>query len=212
MDLWCYILLGGAVVCLVLYLVLEIHYFLRAFLCWLLARFLKKRVHILDETIIHGICLSTDIDTMLNHMNNGRYVRELDFAKIDFNTRTGLYGKIVAHGGSILLGATTIRYRRLIKIFSRYYITTRIIYWDDQNIYMEHRFVTPSDNFINAIVLCKTRLTKCNADEVIRDLLVNNPSSDTEIAKRHKPDLPEELAKWIQCNEMSSASLRSNVT
>lgn len=67
------------------------------------------------------------MDSLLDHMNNARYVRELDFAKIDFYERTGLYSKLVAKGGSLFAGATTIRYRRFIKIFTKYRITTQVI-------------------------------------------------------------------------------------
>ena len=59
-------------------------------------------------------------------MNNSRYFRELDFARADFFERTGLYRKVLSKGGELLQGAATIRYRRYIRIFSRYKITTRV--------------------------------------------------------------------------------------
>lgn len=73
-----------------------------------------------------GTCLTNDIDTLLYHMNNSRYFRELDFARADFFERTGLYRKVLSKGGEILQGAATIRYRRYIRIFSRYKITTKV--------------------------------------------------------------------------------------
>lgn len=73
-----------------------------------------------------GICLPTDLDILMDHMNNARFIRESDFAKMDFYQRTGLLRKIRSCGGHILLGATTIRYRKLIKLFSTYYITTKV--------------------------------------------------------------------------------------
>ncbi|KAJ8922813.1 hypothetical protein NQ315_007848 [Exocentrus adspersus] len=208
--LLCYVFFGCIGFVLLLYCLLELHYFLRTLACIVWAKLSKKKVYILDETRVAGICLTTDIDNLLNHMNNARYIRELDFAKIDFNERTGLYHQIKKNGGAIVLGATTIRYRRFIKLFSRYYITTKIIYWDDQNIYMEHRFVTPADGFVNAVVLCKTRLTNCNADQIITDLMVNSSQCDLETAKSQKPEVPVELAKWIESNEISSALLRKS--
>lgn len=75
---------------------------------------------------IPGTCLTNDIDTLLYHMNNSRYFRELDFARADFFERTGLYRKVLSKGGEILQGAATIRYRRYIRIFSRYKITTKV--------------------------------------------------------------------------------------
>lgn len=75
---------------------------------------------------------------------------------------------------------------------------------------MEHRFITPSDNFINAIVLCRTRLTNCNAEDVVNEVLVNYSGDDIELNKKEKPEITEELAKWIEYNEISSVSLRSS--
>ena len=75
---------------------------------------------------------------------------------------------------------------------------------------MEHRFLTPTDNFVNAIVLCRTRLTNCNAEDVVNELLLNYSGDDIESNKKEKPELSQELAKWIESNEISSASLRRN--
>lgn len=59
-------------------------------------------------------------------MNNARFLRELDFAKVDFFERTGLYQKLNTEKGHLALNATTIRYRRFIKLFSRFVITTKV--------------------------------------------------------------------------------------
>ncbi|KAJ8974571.1 hypothetical protein NQ317_018084, partial [Molorchus minor] len=209
MDL-CYLFLGCVVFILALYFIIELHYFLRTMMCFIWARVSKKKVHILDQTEFKGICLTTDVDGLLTHMNNARYLRELDFAKIDFNERTGLYHSIRRRGGSIAIGATTIRYRRFIKLFTRYYVTTKIIYWDDQDIYMEHRFITYSDHFINTIVLCKVKVLNCNADQIITDLIVNSSNCDIEAAKGQRSEMTPELEKWIESNEISSAFLRNS--
>lgn len=84
----------------------------------------------------------------------------------------------------------------------------QIIYWDDKNIYMEHRFVTPSDHFINAIVLCKTRLTNCSVEKIMSDMLGQYENEDVENQRHEKPQMPLELAKWIECNDISSELLR----
>lgn len=87
----------------------------------------------------------------------------------------------------------------------------QILFWDEQYIYMEHRFISPIDNFVNAIVMCRTRLTNCNAEEVIDDLLVNYVGNDVEKNgnKGEKPEMPPELVKWIESNDISSANLRA---
>lgn len=144
--------------------------------------------------------MTNDIDTLISHMNNSRYLRELDFARVDFYERTGLYKTIVDLGGSIVQGAATIRYRRFIKPFSRFTVTSKIIYWDEQSIYMEHRFIGKSDGFVHAIAICKQRVITCSADEAMDILLKQTPTIESTNEKiengdlvKIKPEMPLEV-------------------
>ncbi|KAI8127987.1 protein THEM6 [Lucilia cuprina] len=224
---------------LLLYCLFELHYFLRMCLCVLLARFVKRKCHILETTTVSGICLTNDIDTLLYHMNNARYFRELDFARVDFYERTNLYRTILAKGGSVFQGAATIRYRRFIRPFHRFKILSRIIYWDDQSVYMEHRFIRPSDQFIHCIAICRQRIIDCSADDVMAELLSpktaelqasrntlsstvtldhaisstnvdQNMAENGQVRTKLKPDLPVEIQKWIEYNDLSSKNLRQH--
>ena len=78
----------------------------------------------------------------------------------------------------------------------------QIIYWDSKAVYMEHRFITPKDDFVRAIAICQQRVISCNADDIMKELLGVE-------AGIQKPDIPLEVAKWIECNEISSANLRN---
>ncbi|XP_011315264.1 protein THEM6 [Fopius arisanus] len=202
----------GAVV--ILYVLVEVHYFLRMFLTVLLARFCKKPAHILDETAIYGLCTMTDVDTLLYHMNNARYLRELDFARADFYERTSLYREICSQGKGIVQGAATIRYRRYVKPFSIYMIKSKIIYWDDKSIFMEHKFITPRDDFVCAVAICRQRVLDCNAETIMAALLdrgvKNNGTVDVDVTQvtHVRPQLPPEVALWLESNEISSATLR----
>ncbi|KAI8428945.1 hypothetical protein MSG28_007557 [Choristoneura fumiferana] len=75
---------------------------------------------------LSGFCTTQDVDIFLRHMNNARYVRELDFARFHFYDRTGIYANITAAKGHALQGASSIRYRRTIPIFSAYKVETRM--------------------------------------------------------------------------------------
>ncbi|CAG9765471.1 unnamed protein product [Ceutorhynchus assimilis] len=205
----CVFILSVISVVLFVYFLLEFHYFFRAFLCMVNARFFKGNVFVLDETFVNGICLTNDVDNLLNHMNNARYLRELDFARIDFYERTKLYERTVAKGGSVFIGASTIRYRRFIKIFSKYCISTKIVYWDNQNVYLEHKFITHK-NFVNAISLCKLRFVKVDVEELMQNLMETLPKN-VEGCVRQKPLKPLELEKWIESNQISSENLLKNV-
>lgn len=57
-------------------------------------------------------------------MNNARYLRELDFARFHFYALTGIYSEIKKTGGGAVQGASSVRYRRTIPIFTPYKVTT----------------------------------------------------------------------------------------
>ncbi|KAH8387005.1 hypothetical protein KR093_004030 [Drosophila rubida] len=186
MEQLCYVALSCLLAIVLLYGLLELHYFLRMCLCVLLARFVKRRCHILESTTVNGVCLSNDVDTLLYHMNNARYFRELDFARVDFYERTQLYRTIRRLGGSVFQGAATIRYRRFIRPFHRFQINSRIIYWDEQSLFMEHRFVRPADKFVHCIVICRQRVIDVAMEAVMAELLAKSSTTATQLqASRH---------------------------
>ncbi|XP_012537225.1 protein THEM6 [Monomorium pharaonis] len=207
----CWILVGvfGAIV--LIYSLVEFNYFLHTFLVLAFARYCRKKVNILDETVIYGFCTINDVDTFLYHMNNSRYFRELDFARLDFYERTDLYREICSQGSSILQGAATIRYRRFIKPLTIFKITSKIIYWDEKGFFMEHRFITPSDGFIRAIAICRQKLLNGNADTIIDALLNRRVKQNGNVEAgitQVRLEMPPEVSKWIESNEISSAMLR----
>ncbi|EZA50583.1 protein THEM6 [Ooceraea biroi] len=210
----CWVLVGAFAAIVSLYCLIELHYFMRMFLTVFLARFCKKRVHILDETAVYGICTTTDVDALLYHMNNARYLRELDFARVDFYERTNLYREVCAQGSGVVQGAATIRYRRFIKPLTIFKITSKIIYWDEKSFFMEHRFISINDGFIRAIAICRQRLLNCTADSVITALLNRGVKQSGSIeagviqVPTVRPQMPPEVRRWVESNEISSAILR----
>lgn len=67
------------------------------------------------------------MDVLLYHMNNVRYLREIDFARADFYERTDLYREVCSQGSGIVQGAATIRYRRFIKPLTIFKLTSKVI-------------------------------------------------------------------------------------
>ncbi|KAK0180750.1 hypothetical protein PV327_003101 [Microctonus hyperodae] len=210
----CWICVVGIGAIALLYSLIEVHYFLRMFLTVILARFCKKPVHILDTTTIYGFCATTDLDTLFYHMNNSRYLRELDFARADFYERTNLYREICLQGKGVVQGAATIRYRRFLRPLSIFKIKSKIIYWDEKSIFMEHKFITPKDDFVRAIAICRQRLLECSAETVLATLLQRGVKQNTNVepnvaqVTNIRPEIPPEVASWLESNDISSATLR----
>lgn len=99
---------------------------------------------------------------------------------------------------------------------------------------MEHRFISPADQFVHCIVIGRQRVVNCSVEEVMNELLslkknqlktslssdgsanaaVVTASADLnamengQIRAKMKPDLLPELQKWIEYNELSSQRLR----
>uniref|UniRef100_A0A8D9F207 Protein THEM6 n=1 Tax=Cacopsylla melanoneura TaxID=428564 RepID=A0A8D9F207_9HEMI len=206
-----YLIILAIVGCwLISYWVLDNHWFYRALVCVLHTVLFKKNIHILDPTHYYGICWTTDVDIWVFHMNNTKYLRELDFARTDFLVRTRIFQHVRKKKGMVVVGSTYIRYRRFIKVFQIFKISTRIVYWDNNSIYFEHRFITVKDQFVCAIAYVKQRITNFDVEEMMRQFIdknvVTNENGNTVI---NKPPIPLEIQKMIDLEEASSAQLKS---
>lgn len=124
---------------------------------------------------------------MLNHMNNARYMRELDLARIDFYLRTRLYDEVRKNRGQIVLANANIRFRKFIGVFSRFKITTKVLYWNEDSLFLEHKFIG-SNGVIHAILLCQQKFIKCSGEDVMNALLKHGDPVLT------KPEMPMEVS------------------
>lgn len=79
------------------------------------ARMPRKR-SIFDVSEIKSRVMPTDLDWLL-HMNNSKYLRDLDFGRVDFWGGNGAYEKIRQFKWYFVLGAMSIRYRRELNLF-----------------------------------------------------------------------------------------------
>lgn len=160
MLLW---ILSGS---LVLFGSFDVWYFLRgswmAIKCW----FQGPVRDVLAEQVVHGRVLLHDLDFMC-HMNNARYLRECDFARFAHCTRNGLFMAARALNATMVVGATTIRYRRSLALGEAFELRTRIVSWDEKSFYIEQRFVSKSDGFISAVMLCRQNVIRANPQMIL---------------------------------------------
>lgn len=185
---------------LMLYVFFDVNYYLRILFTIGTGRIFDNRKTVDGETTVYGICTTQDLDIFFKHMNNARYVRELDFARFHFYDRTGLYAAMTKAKGHVLQTASNIRYRRTIPLLHTYKITTKIITWDERSLFLEQQFVTLTDGFVRAIIISKQNTLGINIPEVMAKLNGKDVS--------YRPPTPPELEDWIQSMEKSSARLR----
>lgn len=153
---------------LALFCTLDVWYFLRAAVVILRAWFQPPVFDITGEQVLTGRVTSHDID--MCHMNNARYLRECDFARFSLYTRNGVFKALRALGASMVVGATTIRYRRALCIGEGYELRSRIVTWDDKAFFLEQRFVSTKDGLVCAVMYCKQSVIRSSPDKIMQHL------------------------------------------
>lgn len=141
------------------------------------------------------VVLPGDLDVFL-HMNNGVYFSIMDLARYDMLIRSGLLKSVRKAKLSPIVAAETIRFRRPLKLFQRYWVETRIIGWDDKAFLMEQRFLRRSrkDRKPDAVV----------AEAIVRArfILERNAIGSADFlevlghADEASPELPEWVSQW----------------
>lgn len=95
--------------------------------------------------------LPTDID-VLRHVNNGVYFSLMDVARADLWLRSGIVKELRGSGWYPVVGAETMRFRRSLKLFDRFVITSRVIGWDEKAFLFEHTFLRRFEVVAEAVV------------------------------------------------------------
>lgn len=99
----------------------------------------RSRLGILDPSSIVMRVWPNDLDIQM-HMNNGRYLSLMDLGRIDLLVRSGFAREARKRGWFPLVGAALVEYRRPLKVFERYSLTTQLLGWDERWFYLEQRF------------------------------------------------------------------------
>lgn len=79
-----------------------------------------------------------DLD-VYGHVNNGRFLTLMDQGRFDSLTRSGLGRAMIARRMKPLVAGATIEFRRELKAFQRVDLHSRIVGWDAQALFFEHR-------------------------------------------------------------------------
>ncbi|XP_034982193.1 protein THEM6 [Zootoca vivipara] len=183
-----------------LFALLDGWYLLRVPVTLLYARWALPTVwDLLEEQSFASRVLPSDLDCLV-HMNNARYPREADLARLAHLTRCGLLRAVRGLGAHTVLASSTCRYRRSLHLLERFDVRTRLLGWDARAFVLEQRFVRARDGFVCAVLHVRLHVVGAS------------PAQAVEILCRRKvesPELPEDIQHWLKYNEVNSQKLRA---
>lgn len=132
----------------------------------------------------------TDID-IIGHMNNGRYLSYMDLGRINFMIRSDMFAKLNAESIYPVIASETVRFKKSIKLFQKFDLTTKILGWDDKFIYMKHRCMVNGEIYTIALVkaafLRKNNKGLIDTKELMKAIQLLNIQS---------PPLPLYVTNW----------------
>lgn len=111
----------------------------------------RSRVRPLDEVRTPFRVWPTDLDVN-RHMTNGKYLSIMDLARVDLMLRCGLAGAIKRAGIYPVVASQSIRYRRSLRLFARFNVTTRVVGWDEKFIFLVQTFERGGETVASAVV------------------------------------------------------------
>ena len=141
------------------------------------------------------------------HMNNAKHLRLFNYARRSFWQRNGGWQYVLGHSprANLVVSASTIRYRKEIRLLDPVDVRTSLVTWQDKSLLVEHRVLRPSDQFVLAICYVKYRLI-CEASLSAASFLAAVDA--TVDASEPPPPTPADLAAWLEYDNLSSAALR----
>jgi len=146
-----------------------------------------------------------DLDPF-GHMNNGRYLTIMDLGRTDLMVRSGLARAAYRHQWTPIASAIVIRYRREMRLFQKFRLVTRIVWWDEKQSVIEQLFVLDGgkhDGHIAAQAMFKGGLY----DRAARQFVPVARLMDEVGFKSESPPMSEAVAAYLKTDaEMKHAA------
>lgn len=159
------------------------------FLALVLRVKLRRKVAFTDPTALKFRVWPTDLD-VAGHMNNARYVMMLDLGRLDHWIRSGLWDELNKLDYSAVVGAQTIRYRRSLKPWEKFTLTSTILGWDERALFQLHEFTVGGVVAARAVVQLRIVGKKGGA----------KPTTDViaTLGDVDQPSLPAWVKQWAE--------------
>lgn len=163
-------------------------------LLWMLisTRFAPK-INFFDECSTSFRVLPTDIDVLM-HMNNGRYFSLMDLARMDFMVRTNTFGALREHHLYPVVASEMARFKKSLKLFQRFQITTQVLGWDDKFFYLVHHVKV--GKMVYTLSLIKVRFLRQSGQAMDPDKVLKIANLNYE-----SPVMPDWVQQWQKADK-----------
>ena len=162
----------------------------------IISSFWKKPLGVLDESVLNLRVLLNDID--ISKITNDRFIALMDLGRMDIAFRAGLLKTMYRNNWVPLATFDTIRFRYPLKLFQKYQLRTRIVWWDDSTFYFRQIFERNGRVLATGYV-CATLLGDDGPVDPGAILSIVDPSVV-------KPDRPEIVARLREIEDMIHAT------
>lgn len=118
-----------------------------------LKAFKKTKINFWEASNIKTKVHPNDLDINV-HMNNARYSTMFDLGRFDFLVRTGLIKLIWTEKWRPVIGSTMVSYLKSLKLYEKFTISTKVVFFDDKWFYLEHLLKKNNELMSRAFVKC----------------------------------------------------------
>lgn len=154
---------------------------------------------VLEPSVTRMRVLPSDLDVYL-HVNNGSYLQMMDVARTHYLADLGAFAALRERGWYPVVAASTMTYKRSMRLGERFTITTRVLGWDERVFYLEQLFDRGTDRVARGLVAGRflgPAGARIAAPEV------------AGVLDRHatSPDLPADVAAWARAVDVAHRSV-----
>ena len=154
-------------------------------------------IHVLDPSVTRLRVTPADLDLYL-HVNNGTYLQMMDIGRSNYIADVGGFGRLREKGWYPVVAASTMTYRRSLRLGDPVEITTRVLGWDERVAYLEQVFTRRGERCARGVVAGRF-LTRGSGERVpapqVVELLAGGPLDP--------PALPEDVAGWARALDVA---------
>jgi acyl-CoA thioesterase FadM len=130
-----------------------------------------------------------DLDLYL-HVNNGVYLQMMDVGRSNFIADIDGFRRLGGRKWYPVVAASTVKYRRSLKLWDKFELTTRVLGWDERVVYIEQEFTCRGEQYAKGYVAGRflgPDGARVPAPDVVA-LVGDVPATS--------PELPREVADW----------------